>query len=263
MLKHIIELYNKLKRKVILQWIPAHEEILDNETTNQAIKKTTEWKQKRREKIASTSSKLKILTSTAKFKIKKWIKTRWTQNWKTKRHEKTTHKLILKLHKKSLKKFRKLKRTETFMLIQIRTGKITLQNYLHKIKIEKSKFCECDEVKNVHHVLLQCSKWAKLRIKYFEHERRDLQELLKINALIKKFTTFFHETELLKQFRYATLKSIFDDKKNRSSTQNNDEFSDVTISDSTSAITSMQRMTQNVISMNVCSHTLLPIAKLF
>ena len=149
------------------------------------------------------------------------------------------------------------------MLIQVKTGKIALRSYFHKIKVKENKFCECDKMKNVHHVLLQCFKWVKLQIKYFEHERRDLRKLLKVNALIKKFTTFFHEIELLKQFRYATLKSIFDDKKNRFSTQSSDEFSNITAFDSTSAVISMQRMTQDVISMNVCSHTLLSIAKLF
>ena len=164
--------------------------------------------------------------------MKKWIKIRWAQNWKTKRHERITHKLILKLHKKFLKKFRKLKRIEAFMLIQAKTSKIALRSYFHKIKVEENKFCECDEMKNVHHVLLQCLKWAELRIKYFEHKRRNLRKLLKINALIKKFTTFLHETELLKQFRYATLKLIFNDKKNRLPTQSNDESSDVTTFDS-------------------------------
>ena len=149
------------------------------------------------------------------------------------------------------------------MLIQARTGKIALRSYLHKIGTEESKFCECDGVENVHHVLLQCLKWAELRIKYFGHERRDLRKLLRVNALIKKFTTFLHETELLKQFRYAILKSISDDKKNRPPAQNNDEFSNVTTSDPASAVTSMQRITQDVISINVCPHTLLSIAKLF
>ena len=75
-----------------------------------------------------------------------------------KHYEKIAHKLILKFYKKFLKKFRKLKRIETFMLIQIKTSKITLQNYFHKIKIEENKSCECDEIKNMHHVLLQCLK---------------------------------------------------------------------------------------------------------
>ena len=149
------------------------------------------------------------------------------------------------------------------MLIQIKINKITLQSYFHKIKIEKNRFCEYDKVKNVHHLLLQCFKWTELQIKYFEHERRNLQKFLKINAFIKKFTIFFHEIELFKQFCYAILKSIFDDKKNCFSTQNNDKFLNVTIFDSTFIVISMQRMTQNVISMNVCLHTLLSIAKLF
>ena len=45
--------------------------------------------------------------------------------------------------------------------------------------------------------------------------------------------------------------------------QNNDEFSNIIIFDSTFVIILMQRMTQDVISMNVCSHTLLSITKLF
>ena len=139
------------------------------------------------------------------------------------------------------------------MLIQMRTSKIELLNYKHKIKQSNIKFCNCENVKNVQHVLLQCSKWTNFKQKIYEKWFvNNLTKFLNTQTLIKIFTIFLSKIKLLYQFRnYKTksLDSIFhENKKNRFFKQTIDEFSKITNLDS---IFSKISKCEYVISQNV------------
>ena len=130
-----------------------------------------------------------------------------------------TKKLIKKFYKKILIKYEKFKRAEISIFIQLHIRKIVFQNYLHDIKVFDFKRCQCDDVENKMHVLLQCFKWTSLKNKYFEI-KWNLRKLLNNNAFIKKIIMFILDTKLLSQFCFVkTSIHVFnkEDKENQSS----------------------------------------------
>ena len=57
-------------------------------------------------------------------------------------------------------------RLESSVIIQVRTEKIKLRNYLHRIKIEKSFQRSCEyKTQTILHTLLKCSKFDELKKK--------------------------------------------------------------------------------------------------
>ena len=132
-----------------------------------------------------------------------------------------TKNLIKKFHKKILIKYEKFKRVEVSVFIQLRTKKIVLQNYLHDIKMLNIKHCQCDNVENKMHVLLQYFKWTSLKNKYFKIER-NLWKLLNNNAFIKKIIMFIFNMKLFSQFRFVkTSTHVFDEKNKENQSSNN------------------------------------------
>ena len=98
------------------------------------------------------------------------------------------------------------------MLIQMRTGKIGLNNYLHRIKASDTKLCFCGNTENVYHVLLQCPKWANFKKEIFGPGEisKNLTELLDNPTLAKKSTTFMKNTKLLTQYGHFNNESDSD-----------------------------------------------------
>ena len=59
-----------------------------------------------------------------------------------------------------------LKKHESALLTQLRTGKIGFNAFLHKMRVPEviSPDCECSEgAMTVEHVLMKCSKWSAER----------------------------------------------------------------------------------------------------
>ena len=78
-------------------------------------------------------------------------------------------------------------------------------SYQHRIGRADSKYCECGGVENVHHVLLQCSRWAELREEvYGDRFDTDIKEILGNPTLVRMFTTFMIKSGMLSQFRNCT-----------------------------------------------------------
>lgn len=76
------------------------------------------------------------------------------------------HKLIKEPSDSVLKRFAHMARPETPALVQARTGKLGLRQYLYSIGAEKSKEYPCRQgFQTVEHVLLCCPKFEKLREK--------------------------------------------------------------------------------------------------
>lgn len=140
------------------------------------------------------------------------------------------------------------------MLVQIKIDKKILKSYLNRIEVEINKFCECEEMKNVQHVLLQCSKWAKLRTKYYEQDWRNLKKFLNNSTFVKKSISLLINTRLFKQFRNVKNITIFDDKKNYffKNTQDNDELSKVIVINL--ALDVLHRRARDMILLEINSH---------
>jgi hypothetical protein len=71
--------------------------------------------------------------------------------------------------KKSFRLYRGLPKAHSSALIQLRTGRITLNYFLNKIGARESDRCGCDEGSQTpKHVLLECGLLANLRQQLFE-----------------------------------------------------------------------------------------------
>ena len=67
-----------------------------------------------------------------------------------------------------LKIFKNIKKVQISILIQLKIEKINLRSYLHKIERAKIKKYDCDEIKNIQHVLLQCFLWNEFKNEIFD-----------------------------------------------------------------------------------------------
>ena len=213
-LKRIVKLYQNMKQKIILHRCSAHEKISENKFVDVTIKEFIKWRLKSMcsDSATFTSLNLIVFIFMIKFRVMTVAQKKWNYKWNICITKTITKNLIKKFHKRILIKYEGLRRAEVSIFIQFRTEKIVFQNYLHDIKTSDIKRCQCDDVENKMHVLLQCFKWASLRNKYFEIER-DLRKLLNNNAFIKKIIAFILETKLLSQFRFVEASTyVFDEK---------------------------------------------------
>ena len=96
-------------------------------------------------------------------------------------------------------------------MIQMRTGKIGLQKFLHERNVPEVKDarCGCRRGKEtVRHVLTECTRFKEMRRTIWAHEVRearlnwiDLCTILTTPAYVKKAALLMQKTDLLGQFR--------------------------------------------------------------
>ena len=109
------------------------------------------------------------LASAAKAIIKKQTFEAWSKMRSSARTGCPTRRLIPTPTKKSLRLHRGLTKANSSALIQLRTGRIRLNHFLHKISARENDRCGCDEGSQTpKHVLLECSLLADLRQQLFE-----------------------------------------------------------------------------------------------
>ncbi len=146
----------------------------------------------------------KIFISTIRSEIRIRAKTKWAETWRNIIIERITHRIIKKLIKNVLKKFKKMTRFKNAVIVQTRTEKIELRNYLYRIKMIEFSKCLCEARKQtMHHTLLKCLKFDDLRKKMWANKREtNLLTLLNIFELIVKVFKYLFVTSKLLQFRH-------------------------------------------------------------
>ena len=201
-LKHL----KTLNKTVHIHWISAHIEVSENETVDQAVKEVIEWRSNEREFLALTPVDQKILTATIKAKIRDKVKAKWKEIWTKNEHERIIYKIVKKSIKNVLRKFKHMTRLESSVIIQVRTEKIELRNYLHRIEVEESSQCSCEyRRQTILHTLLKCLKFDELREEMWKNKREmNLTKMLNTFALIYRAFKFLLSTNELYQFRYFT-----------------------------------------------------------
>ncbi|APA14439.1 hypothetical protein sscle_13g092090 [Sclerotinia sclerotiorum 1980 UF-70] len=117
----------------------------------------------------------------------------------------TTYKYTPEPNRRILQLHYKLKKWQSAMLIQMRTGKIGLRDYLWKKKVPDFNHpgCECGEGRQtVEHILLKCRDFNDLRKGLFNSKRQtDSRAILSNPKLATKAIKFMEQTQLLGQFR--------------------------------------------------------------
>ena len=110
---------------------------------------------------------------------------------------------------KSLKIHIKLKKPQSSILVQMRTGKIGVRSFLYSRKIVESERCECGHTsQTVRHVLMECRKFSRLRQEIWKEEPRkepfgvvEWKKMLTHPPYTNKAVDFMRRTRLLKQYQ--------------------------------------------------------------
>jgi hypothetical protein len=200
-------------REIHIHWILVHVEVLDNEAIDIIVKKIIEWRQSNRDSLIFVIVNSKMLISAIKSEIRIRAKIEWIETWRIIIIERIIHRIIKKFIKNVFKKFKRMTRFESFVIVQIRTDKIELKNYFHKIEAIESSKCFCEVRKQtMHHTLLKCSKFDDLRKKMWTNKREtNLMILLNILELIVKVFKYLFATNELLQFRHFNEAQTNDD----------------------------------------------------
>jgi ribonuclease HI len=202
--QQVLELQNK-GYSVTVRWIPAHVGIPGNEAADQAAKEATGWREDgRSQQPADPPPQLYPLRTT----LRRWCKTQATRQWisawrvekkgrATYRHTPTPTKKVLQLHER-------LNKQESALLVQLRTEKIRLNDFLFNQHVPDipSPGCSCGERRQtVVHVILRCSKYKDLRNRIFANlsGRHSLRTILSTPQLATKAIEYMEQTQILGQ----------------------------------------------------------------
>ena len=210
LLAEIIDLFEELRPKtryIEISWIPAHTGIQGNEAADLAAKEATGWRNSNHGPKARPSAPPRQLYS-LKSTLITWIKqtaiSRWTTEWANETKGRISYRYtpipgikVLGFHQEATKRL-------SSIIIQLRTGKIGLNAYLHSRKVPgiDSPNCTCGfRLQTIEHILLDCRKYRELRRHYFGLRRMDVDEILSTPKLTLKAAEFIEATRLLGQFR--------------------------------------------------------------
>jgi ribonuclease HI len=175
-LRDILQLLPKvvtLGVEVDFRWIPAHSGIPGNEAADKAAKEAAGWTpesiwtargNRNQDQEPEATEGVKTLITTAKRTINEALLDDWETIWVNGKHGRYLHSLDVRPNKKALKVHRDLPRAISSILTQMRTGKIGLRAYLHKINKAETSQCTCNQgEQTAEHILLKCREWVAQR----------------------------------------------------------------------------------------------------
>jgi hypothetical protein len=106
-LQTLIRRIEHCDRKIHIQWISIHVDILDNEAIDIIVKKIIKWKQSNWDSLIFVIVNSKIFISAIKNEIRIRAKIEWIEIWRIIIIERIIHRIIKKLIKNVFKKFKK------------------------------------------------------------------------------------------------------------------------------------------------------------
>ncbi|KAI3534406.1 zinc knuckle [Colletotrichum abscissum] len=207
LLKIIAEKTQALREQgleVELRWVPAHIGIQGNEAAGIAAKEATGWRPDGQ--TGSRADKPRAL-----FKLRSTVKTwshkqshhAWRTNWETETRGRTSFRLTPK-PTKVLELHEGLSKRQSALLVQMRTEKIGLQDFLFNRRVPgiTNANCPCREGRQtVSHILLRCRRFRQLRRQEFRTlpGRHNLRVILNKRKAAAKAIRFIEQTEILGQ----------------------------------------------------------------
>ena len=136
-----------------LRWIPAHQGVIGNEIVDQHAKEAAQ----KPEGPQNPLNRYIRLAAAAKRQFRSEAKFEWETSWAKETTSRPTRRLIEAPTKKTLEYWSGLRKATASILMQLRTGRIGLSAYLHRINRRESARCGCDlGNQTVIHVLLEC-----------------------------------------------------------------------------------------------------------
>ncbi|KAJ6437592.1 hypothetical protein O9K51_09799 [Purpureocillium lavendulum] len=192
---------------VEIRWIPAHTGVQGNEDADKAAKEATGWRERGPAgSRAEMPAELYSLRSTLKTRAHKEANKTWAAKWAAEERGRTTYRYTPKPTKKVLQLHDGLSKRQSALLVQMRTEKIGLNDFLFSRRVPDATdaSCPCREGRQtVSHVLLRCRKYRQLRRQELGHlpGRHDLRGILSERKAAAKAIKFMELTEILGQFR--------------------------------------------------------------
>ena len=203
--KQIIQKIDELRTaglSVSIHWICAHEGIEGNEDADKAAKEATGWRPgDKRGPRAEPPAQLYSLRTTLRTWTRRTAERRWRASWATKskgravyRHTPVPTKKVLQLHTE-------LNKAESALLVQMRTEKIGLKDFLfnHRVPGVHNARCHCGARRQtVAHVLLSCRHYKDLRKQELGRlpGSSDLRKILSTRKLATKAIRFMEQTRI-------------------------------------------------------------------
>jgi ribonuclease HI len=186
-----------------LRWIPAHQGVAGNELVDRHAKDAALEPQEPQK----PENRYIRLAAAAKRRIRHEAKAEWERSWVTEKTSRPTKRLIELPTKKTLEYWSDLRKATASILMQLRTGRIGLAAYLHRINRRESARCGCDlGNQTVSHILLECPLLQDER-DWMRNALSDRGVALRLDELLARpearaiVAEFMIRTNLLEQFQ--------------------------------------------------------------
>jgi len=197
--------------KFALKWVAAHKGVAGNKRVDEEAKKAAQGETSPPEELPPILRKrLPTSTTAAKQNFAEKQKTRWLETWKTSpRYAKFQHIDNDFPFNKFQKISNALSRSQTSLLMQLRTGHILLNSYLFRIKKSGTRRCKScwdrgrlEITETVVHYLFECQAYAA---EHYDMDRalgrysRDLKGIMASMKRIKELLKFVGRTARFKK----------------------------------------------------------------
>ena len=204
---------------VEIHWVPAHISLRGNEAADKSAKEATGWRLKklrrggvREEDTSSTAAKaqwVKELLSAKKTQATKNAMREWKDEWAKERRGRELYKLEPSPRRGTIKLHCGLSKELSSLVVQMRTGKIGLREFLFHRRVPgiEDGRCECRQGnQTVKHILLECRLFARQRRNLWTEEAKkarkeggrslDIERILTDGPCAKKAAIFIKKTGL-------------------------------------------------------------------